>query len=122
MEHVLEMFVAKLLEHGPWGIIVGWLMFQNYRKDCQLESHLGSIEKIQERRAQEREKNSDVMMASSAALVRLSDAVNGMSEDAKDSSDRLGASITALNEVSNKLAGLQSTIMTDIQNRGRRRV
>lgn len=122
MEHILELMIGKLLEHGAWGFLVGWLIFQNYKKDIQLTVYFELIDKLQERRASERERNAEVMMASSAANLRLSDAVNSMSGTSKDVVNRIDDCTNAINEAANKISGLQSTIMTDIQNRGRRRV
>lgn len=126
MEKAIELFITKLLEHGPWGLAVAWLMYQNYRANDQLSKYIASISDIQERRATEREKSAEVMVTTAAANIKLADAVNTLSSQVEETGDTIGHKVdgcsSAITAHSEKLVALQTTVNNDIQNRGRKRV
>lgn len=98
MEQIIPLILAKLLEHGAWGILIILLGYANWRQDQTIKRMVGSqqeaakaLDTIQERRADERARNAEVMAGQSASLIRLSDAVKELANEVREDSCRYDA-------------------------------
>lgn len=91
MEEALRAIVAKLLEHGPWGVMIIWLAYNNWQLNQKIGEEQKVREAVQERRSQEREKNAEVMAAASAAQIRVADAIRVLANEISDGNENFNA-------------------------------
>jgi hypothetical protein len=125
MEHILELVVSKLLEHGPWGLLVGLLGYLNWRQGQNLEKAVQALFDLHDKRATESGKNVEALTTAAAASIKLSDAIKTMSDKVEEAGDTVAHKLDGCTNViqvqGEKFVELRTIIASDIQNRGRAR-
>lgn len=122
MEEMIATFIGKLLEHGAWGFLVAWLMYSNLLLNKKLDASGASMEAMLLRHAEQREKSAEVMTASAAAMIKVSEAVKILSDQVDGLRDVVVGVTAVATTMGERLSTLQTMLLNDINSKRGRRV
>lgn len=80
MEQLLPGIVAEVLKYGAPGLVIAYLVLQNWRRDADHRAALEKIEAVQERRVEEARQSIKALGEMASALDRLSETSDGLSK------------------------------------------